>query len=129
MYCPVSRAAVYKRIKEGKLTAFNYYPTTQKSKLFASLLGVREMPFCYIPVSEAKAWRNELEERALAQGRITVKELEDARKKGDWVYQVLEHGNITLEELQGLKPDTDGYFLEWDSKWHRGHKPKKGGQK
>lgn len=129
MYCPVSRAAIYKRIKEGKLTAFNFYPSEEKTKLFGGILSARLMPYCYIPVSEAKAWRLELEERALSQGKITAKELENARNKGDWAYQVLEHGKITLEELQGLKPDPHGFFLEWDSKWQKEQQKKKGGRK
>lgn len=129
MYCPVSRAAIYKRMKEGKLTAFNFYPSEAPTKFFAGLLRGREMPYCLIPVSEAKAWRVELEERALASGKISAKELEEANKRGDWVYRVLEHGKISLEELQGLKPDPDGLFLGWNSRWHKKHRSKKGGSK
>ncbi len=33
MYCPVSRAAVHKWLKEGKLTGF-FLPTTPKRNLF-----------------------------------------------------------------------------------------------
>lgn len=129
MYCPVSRAAVYKRMKEGKLTAFNFYPSGQATKLFDRILGVREMPYCYIPISEAKAWRLELEERALSLGKITPKELEEARKKGDWAYQIIRHGKITVEELQGIKPE-DEVFLIWNSKWQRQQAEKtKGGKK
>lgn len=124
MYCPVSRAAVYKRMKEGKLTAFNFYPMGPKTRFFGGLVKFREMPYCYIPVSEAKAWRTELEERALAQGKVTKKELEEARRAGEWAEKILEHGKLTPEDLQGLKPDVDGFFLEWDSRWAREQKRK-----
>lgn len=117
MYCPVSRAAVYKRMKEGKLTAFNYYPVEDRASFFGGLITVRERPYCYIPVSEAIAWRNELEERALAQGKITKQQLEEAAKKGEWAYEILQHAGITLADLQGVKPDPDGHFLDWNSRW------------
>ena len=93
MYCPVSRAAVYKRIKEGKLSSFNFFVTEKKTKLFGGLFVAREMPYSFIPVSEAQAWRSELEKRAIAQGKVT------------------------REELEGSKPDWDGFFLEWNLRW------------
>lgn len=129
MYCPVSRAAVYKRMQEGKLTAFNFYQIGRPLKFFGGLIKEREMPFCYIPVSEAKAWRVELEERALAQGKITKQELEEARRRGNWAHQILAHGKMTAEELEGLKPDDEGHFLDWDSKWHKGLRKKSGEKK
>ncbi len=129
MYCPVSRAAVYKRMKDGKLTAFNYYVTGRKTRFFGGLIVFREMPYCYIPVSEAKAWRTELEQRAIEQGKITREELEKARDAGQWVYEILKNARITPEELQGKKPDRHADFLEWDSKWQREQRKKKGGKK
>lgn len=105
MYCPVSRAAVYKRIKEGKLSIFNFYVTERKTRFFGGLLVAREMPYGYIPVSEIKAWREELEQRAIAQGKVTP------------------------EELEGAKPDWDGDFLEWQSRWMKEQARKKKGDK
>jgi hypothetical protein len=49
----------------------------------------RENPYGYVPVSEARAWRQELEERAMRQGVITQ------------------------EELEGAKPDWHGDFPQW----------------
>jgi hypothetical protein len=129
MYCPVSRAAVYKRMKEGKLTAFNYYVNGRKTRFFGGLIVYRQMPYCYIPISEAKAWRNELEERAIEMGKITREELEKAQKSGEWVYEILKHGHLTPEDLQGEKPDRDAFFLERNSKWQREQKKKTGGRK
>ena len=82
MYCPVSRAAVYKRIKEGKLSIFLFHVTHRKTTLFGKNKILRENPYGYVPVSEARAWRRELEERAVRQGLITEEELEGA--KPDW---------------------------------------------
>lgn len=95
MYCPVSRAAVYKRIKEGKLSIFLFHVTHRKTTLFGKNKILRDNPYGYIPVSEAKAWRQELEQRAIEQGRITA------------------------EELEGAKPDWHGEFLQWQNKKER----------
>lgn len=105
MYCPVSRAAVYKRIKEGKLSLFLFHVTRRKTALFGGKKVVRESPYGYIPVSEARAWRDELEERAIAQG------------------------NVTREALEGAKPDWHGDFLDWQSRWRKEQLRKQGGKK
>jgi len=96
MYCPVSRAAVYKRLKEGQLSIFLFHVTHRKTTLFGKNKILRENPYGYIPVSEARAWRQELEERAVKQG------------------------SITEEELEGARPDWAGDFLQWKNKWERG---------
>jgi hypothetical protein len=95
MYCPASRAAVYKRIQEGKLSIFLFHVTYRKTTLFGKNKILRENPYGYIPVSEVRAWRKELEERALRQGKITE------------------------EELEGSKPDWHGEFLQWRNKHER----------
>jgi hypothetical protein len=89
MYCPVSRAAVYKRIKEGRLSIFLFHVTHRKTTLFGKNKILREHPYGYVPASEARAWRQELEERAVRQGLISE------------------------EELEGAKPDWHGEFLAW----------------
>lgn len=95
MYCPVSRAAVHKRIKEGRLTAFLFHTTHQKTNLFGKKRTLRASPHCYIPVSECKAWKEELEKEALRRGYISP------------------------EELEGAKPDWAGDFFEWQVKNER----------
>lgn len=99
MYCPVSRAAVYKRIKEGKLSIFLFHVTHRKTTLFGKNKILRDNPYGYVPVSEARAWRMQLEERAVRQGLITE------------------------EELEGAKPDWHGEFLEWRTRNERGGPP------
>lgn len=95
MICPASRAAVYKRMKEGKLSAFLFHVTHRTTTLFGENKILRESPYIYVPVSEARAWRQELEERAIKQGVITD------------------------EELEGAKPDWHGDFLDWRNKRER----------
>jgi hypothetical protein len=95
MYCPVSRAAVYKRINEGKLSIFLFHVTHRTTTLFGKNRILRDNPYGYIPASEARAWRRELEERAVKQGVITA------------------------EELEGAKPDWHGEFLQWRNRRER----------
>ena len=95
MFAPVSRAAVHKRMKEGKLTCFLFDIKYRKRNLFGYTKDVRENEVAMIPVSECKAWGQEIEQRAI------------------------EKGKVTREELEGDKPDWDGFFLDPDSKWEK----------
>lgn len=95
MYCPVSRAAVHKRTKEGRLSIFLYHVTYAKKGLFGKIKRVRKSPYVYIPVVEAIAWRKEIEERAI------------------------RNEEITREELVGENPDWRGDFLDWPKKAER----------
>jgi len=63
MYAGVSRAAVYQRINAGKLTVFTYHPSKVRKTLFGGLRKTRQSPFAFIPVSECKAWGEELKAR------------------------------------------------------------------
>ena len=95
MYCPVSRAAVYKRINDGRLSMFLFHVTHRKTTLFGKNKILRDNPYGYVPASEARAWRMELEARALRQGLISE------------------------EELEGARPDWRGEFLDWRNKKER----------
>lgn len=65
MFAPVSRAAVYKRLREGRLTAFAFHVIEQKRGLMGRVRAVRQKtPYVFVPVSEAKAWAAELASRA-----------------------------------------------------------------
>ena len=71
----VSRAAVHKRLKAGKLTAFLFSPQKDNKSLPLLLRIFRpvNMPYCYIPVAECKAWGDEVLAR---QERMIKKQLE-----------------------------------------------------
>lgn len=56
IYARVSRAAVYKAINEGRLTAFGFRVVKEGRSVFGFTKSVREIPYFYVPVSEAKAW-------------------------------------------------------------------------
>jgi hypothetical protein len=101
MYAPVSRAAVHRRIKDGKLTAFFFYVTTPKRNWFRTTRIQRESHYGYIPVSECREWKKELEERAINKGLIS------------------------REDLEGEKPYWDARFLEWNSKFIKEQEQKK----
>ena len=93
MFAPVSRAAVHKRMKEGRMTAFCFHPLETRTGFFGRKQAVRSLPYVYIPVSECRAWAEELKER------------------------MVRLGQISKEELEGEKPDWSNDFWEWqDSK-------------
>jgi hypothetical protein len=63
MFVPVQRAAVHKRIKEGKLTAFFFYITRVESTFFGTKRKVKLRPYIVLSVSECKAWAAEMKRR------------------------------------------------------------------
>lgn len=63
VYAKVSRAAVYKRMKAGGLTAFCFHITGKTKTMFGKEKKLKEWPLVYIPSAECKAWGAELEER------------------------------------------------------------------
>lgn len=88
MFAPVSRAAVHKRLKEGRLTAFCFHIRETKKGFFGKTKTIRETPLVYIPVSECKAWAEELKERMVRLGQITREELEG--EVPDWSNEMWE---------------------------------------
>ena len=63
MYAPVSRAGVYKRLKEGNLTAFCFHVVKAERSLFGYQKKLKERPYVYVAVSECKAWGQDLRAR------------------------------------------------------------------
>ena len=63
VYANVSRAAVYKRMKAGGLTAF-CFRVTAKTRTLSGKEKLKELPLIYIPVEECKAWSVDLDLRA-----------------------------------------------------------------
>ena len=63
MFAGVSRAAVHKRLKDGKLTAFLFHVTRASRSIFGYQKKLKQLPYAYVPVSECKAWGVELKSR------------------------------------------------------------------
>lgn len=95
MYARVSRAATYKRIKEGRLTAFCFHEAEIRKGFFGGGKQIQKSPFIYVPVSEAKTWGEELEARNVSNEILS--------------------GN----DIEGVVPDFKGDFFEWDSDWRK----------
>jgi hypothetical protein len=68
MYCPVSRSALHERIERGGLTVFEFNVTERKTNLLGNVKTVFRKTYAYVPVSELRSWRNDIEERAKAKG-------------------------------------------------------------
>jgi hypothetical protein len=64
MFVPVSRAAVHKRLHEGRLTGFAFYVTSQKKSLWGKPRKMKERPYLVLSVSECKAWAKDLKRKA-----------------------------------------------------------------
>lgn len=71
MYAHVSRAAVYKALNEGRLTAFGFHVISESRSVFGFKKKTREMPYVYVPVSEAKAWGKVINAKAEAKTLTT----------------------------------------------------------
>ena len=63
LFVPVSRAGVHKRIKEGKLTAFFFYITSEETTLFGAKRKAKQRPYIAVSVSECKAWAAEMKRK------------------------------------------------------------------
>jgi hypothetical protein len=67
MYAKVSRAAVYKAINEGRLTAFGFHVIYESRSVFGFKRKIRNMPYIFVPVGEAKAWGEIIAAKVKAQ--------------------------------------------------------------
>ena len=80
MYAGVSRPGVHKKLKSGGLTGFVFH-YTKDSLLFKGKkkLSINATFYCYIPVSECKAWAQEL-----AKKRDKAELAKEAMGDGNW---------------------------------------------
>ena len=118
MYCPVSRAAVHKRIKDGRLSCFTFYTERHETGLFGQVKDSREKtPYAYIPVSECKAWRTEFFERKTKNDPKLALELEDA--KPDWSGWDVVRAHMPRNELHDLIVELRSLTLGVGSFAHR----------
>jgi hypothetical protein len=62
-YARVSRPGVHKKIKTGGLTGFLFHATVDSLFKGKKKLSVNARFYCYIPVSELKAWAEELSKK------------------------------------------------------------------
>jgi hypothetical protein len=89
MFAHVSRAAVYKAINEGRLTAFGFHVVKESRSVFGFKRRVRELPYVYIPVSESKAWGQVIKDKA--EAKLLTRE-EEPGWVSDSEYYKLEDG-------------------------------------
>ena len=108
MFVPVSRAAVHKRLREGRLTGFAFYVTSQKKPLWGKPRKIKERPYLVLSVSECKAWAKEIKRKAGVA--------EEAQLNPDQRHQVL--GPVAqLDEPTTMKEIADdNQFVEQDPK-------------
>jgi hypothetical protein len=72
-YVKVSRPAVHKRLKEGRLTGFLFHRVEDRRFLKGQKLVEGGHPYILIPVSECRAWGDELRDRReLAKEEMSI---------------------------------------------------------
>jgi hypothetical protein len=74
LYCPVSRSALHERMDRGRLTVFEFTVTERRTNFLGINKTIRKEPFSYVPVSECRSWRKDIEERAREKG-MTEREM------------------------------------------------------
>jgi hypothetical protein len=77
MFVRVSRAAVHKRMKEGRLSAFCFHVVHDEKTFFGNVRKAKSTPFVSIPVSECKAWAQEIDEKRGKTEIIYERDLDD----------------------------------------------------
>jgi len=78
MFVPVSRAAVHKRMKEGRLTALCFHVVHDEKTFFGNVRKAKATPFVFIPVSECEAWAREIAEK---RGHLEAVRASDASQE------------------------------------------------
>ena len=109
MYVPVSRAAFYKRMEEGRLTVFCFHVVHAEKTFFGKVRKAKATPFIGVPVSELKAWAREVEEK---RGQLETVEGGDLNP-----YEILERDPEDRKNRKVrytdkyLQKDTEAYIL------------------
>ena len=108
MFVPVSRAAVHKRLREGRLTGFAFYVTSQGKSLWGKPRKIKERPYLVLSVSECKAWAKDLKRKAGVA--------EDAKLNPDQRHAML--GSVAAEDEPTTEKEivADDEFVEKDPK-------------
>ncbi len=103
MFVPVTRAAIHERMNRGRLSVFEFDVTTRQTNLFGAAKTVQERPYAYVPVSECRQWRAEIEERAKARG---FKPEDIDRAKPGWLDDFLEEEEDKDNTVKKSRPTT-----------------------
>ena len=108
MFVPVSRAAVHKRLREGRLTGFAFYVTSQGKSLLGKPRKIKERPYLVLSISECKAWLNELKRKAALA--------EEAKLTTDERRQLLGPVALADEPRTQKEIEEDDKFIDEDPK-------------
>jgi hypothetical protein len=113
MFVPVSRAAVHKRLREGRLTGFAFYVTSQSKSIWGKPRKIKQRPYVVLSVSECRAWAKELRRKA---GLPEAAELNREQRT-----QLLGPHAVSDEPRSSKEIEQDTEFVERDPK-DRGRK-------
>ena len=108
MFVPVSRAAVHKRLREGRLTGFGFHVTTQGKSLWGKPRKIKKRPYLVLSVSECQAWAKELKRK--------VGLAEEAKLNPGQLGKLLGPGAVSDEPGTLKEIEEDEKFVEQDPK-------------
>ena len=101
MFVRISRAAVHKRMKEGRLSAFCFHVVHEEKTFFGNVRKAKATPFVTNPVSECKAWAKEIDEKRGQPEVLHESDLDDTflvRDPDDSKNRKVRHSDKYLEK-------------------------------
>lgn len=108
MFVPASRAAVHKRLREGRLTGFAFYVTSQGKSLWGKPRKIKKRPYLVLSVSECQAWAKELKRK--------VGLAEEAKLNPDQRSMLLGRAAMSDERTTLEEVEEDEKFVDQDPK-------------
>jgi len=123
MFVPVSRAAFYKRMNEGRLTVFCFHVVKDEKTFFGKVRKAKSTPFVWIPVSELEAWAEEIKEKrgeaeARKEGYFDIDALLDRDPEDRGRKDVVYGEKMTREEIVDLiQTEVRVAIKEFLAKW------------
>ncbi len=103
LYCPVSRSALHERVKKGKLTVFEFTVTERRTNFLGQNKTIKKDPFSYVPVSECRSWRKDIEERAKEKGMTAADIAEANSSRYDELDKLVIEDEVQLKKSRSAK--------------------------
>ncbi len=103
LYCPVSRSALHERVERGKLTVFEFTVTERRTNFLGQNKTIKKEPFCYVPVSECRSWRKDIEARALEKGMTAADIAEANSSRYDELDKLVIEDEVQIKKSRPAK--------------------------
>lgn len=113
MFVPASRMAIHKRVKEGRLTVFNFHSEPATKGLFFNKKEKRERAYTFVPICECRSWANEIKARKLRLDQMTKDEIEAERPEWyGYFHDTIMQDDSRLYQKEDLEERTTQHLIE-----------------